>query len=251
MSTTIDQNTLLDELTKVKAPAWVVDVWKIYPKGSAKAKALIPHDRQAFISGNVYDRIAGITTFIKGCGTDAALATVKIDATAFLTTLQDAVSAHDAAVGALKSISKDQEKLRIKTTDAMLGVEGGLTKKFFDDPEKVDTFFAISAMRRRYGKPSTDEGYPIFLQPNEIKLLDIKFKGTEVWEVSNVADHDACIFFSDVSTVTVIPPVKFVIPAGESLQIDLNTLRAEFRFAYAANLSDESDGELNIVQVVK
>jgi hypothetical protein len=249
MGSTIELNALIDSLTHTKAPDWMVKVLYIYPEGSPRATALLPHKRKAFISGTVLNRITGIKTFIDGLGDDAALATVKTDAEAFLIQIESAYAKHAKAKKILATLSKDQEILRVKATTAMLANQGSLMKKFSSTPEKIDLYFDVQAMRRGANKNIQDEGYEVSLLPSEIKLLNLRFLGTETWEIANNGDSGACIFFSNTSAVTTIPKINYTINAGESLQIDLSKIESDQRFAFAANLSSENEGELNIVLV--
>ncbi len=247
MSTTDEMEILDETLIKTKAPEWVGKIWGIYPQGTPKATALLPHGRKPLITGSAIDKIAGMNTLIEGIGIDASLSAVKIDITAFLTTYTGTSQQHQAAMKDLKDRSKDQGKLRLKTTAAMQRCEGSLTVKFWEDTEKVDMFFDISSMRKRHSKTGKN-GPQIFpLLPAELKLINIDYTFKDIWEVTNNGDKDACVFFGKTSTIVEIPDNKIVIPAGESVQIDLSTLASDMRFAYAANLSAEDDGELEFV----
>jgi hypothetical protein len=251
MSTTAEMELLDIELTDTKAPEWVVKIWSIYAQGTPKATALLPHARKPIITGSAIEKISGMNTLIKGIGTDLSLKLVKDDITAFVTNYTTKSQQHAAAMKTHKDLSKDQEALRLITTAAMLHCEGGLTEKYWQTPEKVDLYFDISAMRRRQSSTTKDDAYPVELLPSEIKLIGLDYTFKDIWEVANDGEKDACIFFGKTSTITVIPAIKFVIPAGGSLQIDLSTLDAEMRFAYAANLSAEDEGTMTIVLLTK
>lgn len=247
MSTT-DQMEILDNtLIKTKAPEWIGKIWGVYAQGTPKATALLPHGRKAFTTGSAINRIAGMNTLITGIGTDASLAAVKTDITNFVTTYTGTSQQHQAAMKDLKDRSKNQEKLRLKTTSAMLRCEGSLTVKFWEDAEKVDLFYDISSMRQRHSKTNQNAPLSVPLLPREVKLINIDYTFKDIWEVYNNGDKDACVFFGRSSSIFDIPDNKIVIPAGESVQIDLSTLAYDMRFAYAANLSAEDDGELVFV----
>ncbi|MEI6854342.1 MAG: hypothetical protein WCL06_15955 [Bacteroidota bacterium] len=249
VAATVEMRHLLEILIQTKAPDWVVKVWNVYPEGSVKAKLLVPHARKPFITGSVLDKITGISTFIEKLTGEAALAAVKTDAETFLTDLTAMNVKHNKAKKALSDCSKKQNLLRISGTNALLGIEGALIAKYCETPELVDNYFAVTAMRRHDKKKLKSDGYTVFLLPDEIKLLELHFIGKEIWEVTNNGDFEACIFFGNTSTITTIPATKMVILQGESLQIDLSTLSDDMRFAYAANMSDETEGELNILQI--
>ena len=248
MGTTVNQNKFIDQLTQTKAPLWVNTVLVAYPEGTDRARALIPHKREAFITGSVQQRITGIKTFIQVIGDDVTLAAIKDDAQHFLEQLNNSHVAHDGAKEALTECSKLQETLRLAVCAAMLGVEGRLITKYYQTPQMVDMFFDVSAMRR-HPKTVQAEGILVTLAPAEIKLLDIRFIGKEIYDFANKGAKDVCVFFADSSNVTTIPTNKFVIHTGTKLQIDLNTLKAEDRYAYAANMSTEDNGELNFIEV--
>jgi hypothetical protein len=247
MSTTDQMEILDDILIKTKAPEWAGKIWGVYFQGTPKATALLPHGRKALITGSALDKIAGMNTLIAGIGTDSSLAAVKTDLETFVATYTSTSQQHQAAMKDYKELSKDQEQLRLTTTAAMLRCEGSLTEKYWETSEKVDLFFDISAMRRRQGESQPGAPLLIELLPSEIKLIDIDYTFKDIWEVTNNSDKDACVFFGKTSTITTIPDIKFVIPAGGSLQIDLSTLADDMRFAYAANLSNEDEGELEFV----
>ncbi len=248
MGTTKNQNTLIYQLTHVKAPLWVNTVLVAYPEGTDRARALIPHKRQAFITGSAEDRITGIKTFIQVIGTDVTLTAIKTDAQTFLTQLMLSHQNHEGAREALTDCSKSQETLRKNTCEAMHAVEGSLTNKYYKTPEKVDMFFDVSAMRY-HPKTVEQEGISVTFAPSEIKLLDIRFIGNEIYDFTNKGTKDVCVFFANNNNVTSIPENKFVIHASTKLQIDLSTLKADDRFVYAANMSNEDNGELNFIEV--
>jgi hypothetical protein len=245
MSTTAEMEIWDENLIKTKAPEWAGKIWGVYPQGTPKATALLPHGRHALITGTPIDKASGINTLIDGIGADAALATVKSDLQLFVSDYTEAYQKQQAAIKALKEKSKDQEQLRLLTTGALLFCEGSLIAKFWQNSEKVDLFFDISSMRMRHEKAQPDEPILISLLPDEIKLIDLDYTFEDIWEVTNAKSKDACVFFGNTSTITEIPANKTVILAGQTVKVDLNTLTHEMRFAYAANLSAEDEGELS------
>jgi hypothetical protein len=234
-------------LTKVKAPLWVGKIWGVYPQGTSRATALIPHGRQALITGTATEKISGMETLLAQIGTDPDLAALKTDVQNFLDIFRAASEHHSKAIIDLKELSRDQEHLRIKTTASMLRCQGSLILKYWEMPEKIDLFFDVSAMRNRQGEVAPNVPYLVSLHPSEIKLINLDYTFKDIWEVSNDGEKDACMFFGKTSTIVEIPDDRIVIPAGDSVQIDLSILDPEQRFAYAANLSSEDDGELLFV----
>ncbi len=92
----------------------------------------------------------------------------------------------------------------------MLCCQGMLTAAFYQTPVKVDDYFDVSAMRQKNSKRNEqDIEYPVNLVPSELKLLDIRFVGNEIWLVTNTGEKDTVMFFGDTSTITVIPDDKF------------------------------------------
>jgi hypothetical protein len=247
MSTTIEMNAMSEMLTKVKAPLWVGKIWGVYPQGTSRATALIPHGRQALITGTATEKISGMETLLAQIGTDPDLAALKTDVQNFLDIFRAASEHHSKAIIDLKELSRDQEHLRIKTTASMLHCQGSLILKYWEMPEKIDLFFDVSAMRNRQGEVAPNVPYLVSLHPSEIKLINLDYTFKDIWEVSNDGEKDACMFFGKTSTIVEIPDDRIVIPAGDSVQIDLSILDPEQRFAYAANLSSEDDGELLFV----
>ncbi|MEI8201761.1 MAG: hypothetical protein WCH34_02040 [Bacteroidota bacterium] len=249
MQATAEMDDSLALLIEEKAPEWVYGVLSKYGEKTPRVRGLIPHKRKAFISGSTQDKITGIDTFIEGLGSDPLLAGVKASAVAFLPAFKAAYTKQDKAKEDLANFSNDQHELRITLCQALHADEGDLTKHFFKQTSKVDLFFDISSMRKTKKATEDDKGIPINLLPDEIKLLDLRFTGKEIWSVENKAAKDACIFFGDTSTIVEIPEVKYVIAAGATLQIDLNTLSNDMRFAYAGNLSAEDNGQLVVTEV--
>ena len=249
MEATAEINVLLDQLIGVKAPEWVFGVLAKYSEKSTRVRGLIPHKRKALITGTTLEKITAIDTFITGIGDDALLVDIKASAVAFVPLLRAALIKQDKAKEDLATFSSDQEILRVITCQAMLAEEGALIDHYFTDAKKVDLFFDISAMRKSQTKKEEDLGYNIELLPEEIKLLDLRFTGKEIWSVENKSTKDACLFFGITSNITTIPQIKFTISAGTTIQIDLSTLANTMRFAYAANLSSESNGALVVKEV--
>ena len=250
MGSTTALNNCIDALTHVKAPKWVINVYNIYPEGSEKAKVIFPHKRKALITGTVLERITAIKTFIKLIENDVNLSTTCTDAKDFLLLFEPIFQNHEKAKGKLTELSKNQEILRISTTTAMLTNEGSLITIYSATPNMVDLFFDVSAMRQRQSKKKNKSGSVIQLMPSELKLIDIRFIGNEIWKVTNKGEKDACLFFAASNDILTIPPEQFVIHPGDSMQIDLSTISADQRFAYVANLSNEDSGMLNILQIV-
>jgi hypothetical protein len=246
MSTTDEMEILDNTLIKTKAPEWVGKIWGVYAQGTPKATALLPHGRQAIITGSYQDKISGMNTLIQGIGTDSDLLAVKTDLQSFVGTYTTTFQQHEAAMKDYKDLAKDQELLRLQVTAAMLRCEGSLTEKYWESPEKVDLYFDISAMRRRQSESKPEDPLLIELLPSEIKLIDVDYNFEEILQFTNTGIKDACVFFGNTSTITEIPDNKTVISTGQTVKIDLSTLPHDMRFAYAANLSAEDAGELSM-----
>ncbi len=246
MGATRSMKLLNKQLMTEKAPAWIVKIWSFYPEGSEKAVALIPHGRQDLITGPNLNHKVGMETLIAAIGSDTNLAALKTEMQTFVDSYVDAMLNQSKAQKLLKDLSKAQELLRVDTAEAMLCVEGSLIKKYYKTSNLVDDFFDVSAMRRRHGKKITDDGYQVFLLPDEIKLLETRFTGTEKWIAENLGTEPACLFFSKTMDASEIPQVKYEIPVGGSVPIDLSQVPSNERFVYAANLSSENDAQIKI-----
>ena len=246
MGATRTIKNLNKELIGEKAPTWVGKIWGIYREGSVNAIKLIPHGRSDMIKGPYFSRLTGMNTLITAIGTDSLLADLKLDLQTFAARYDAGIKAQLKAQKLLADLSKEQEVLRLSTTSAMLGVEGKLTDKYFMTPERVDDFFDIAAMRRRNARSITEDGFQIMLLPVEIKLLQIRYDGTEIWKAENPGMCDICLFFSNNSDESEIPEVKYIVSAGQSITIDLKQIPSDQRFVYAANLSTEKDGTVII-----
>jgi hypothetical protein len=247
---TAELKTNFASLIKEKVPAWENKIYSFYPDGSDPAKAILPNKRGPFNKGRQFDRITAIKTLATNIGNDTNLATLKTQILAFHTQILASYEKKIAAKKKVGDASKNLEPLRIDIAQAMFANEGALMKKFYLHPEKVDQYFDVAAMRH-HTKPTTEEGgYDIPLQPAEIKLLDVRFDGTETWECSNEGDHDVCVFFSDTDKATAIPATDiYKILTGDTLLIELKNVPSVKRYAYAANLSLEDEGEMNITEV--
>jgi hypothetical protein len=246
MSTTDEMEALDFELINTKAPLWVGKIWGVYPQGTPKATALLPHQRKPLITGSYQDKISGMNTLITGIGTDADLAAVKTDLETFVANYTETFQKHQAALEAYGTRAKDQEQLRLKATGAMLFCEGSLIAKYWKDPLKVDLFFDVEEMRNHKGKPKPKAPIEVLLDKSEIKLIDIDYTFKNIWEVTNDGTEDGCVFFGNTPTIIAIPEYKYTIVAGETLKIDLSVLPHDQRFAYAGNLSAAVAGKLTI-----
>jgi hypothetical protein len=240
-----------EELVKTKVPEWVGKIWGVYPQGTPKALALLPHDRKALISGTAQDKISGINTLVTGIGTDSQLQTLKTEMEAYSVSYAAMLSDQMKAQKRLSDASEDIEKLRLRTTAAMLCVEGRLVTKYYETPEMIDHFFDVSEMRLRRGKPKANEPIVVSLGHSEIKLINIDYNFRNFWEVTNNGTKDACVFFGNSSSITEIPPYKYLIAPDKTLKIDLSTLNLDMRFAYAGNPDATVDAVISILQVKK
>jgi hypothetical protein len=247
---TIELREMFATLTNINMPKWEITIYGFYPEGSARATALLPHKRTPFISGAQYDRITALSTLVTTIGSDANLAAMKADIIAFHADILKCYTENQGSKKTVSDLSDDLEPIRIATAQAMFANEGMLMKKFYKTPEKVDNYFDVQSMRQAAKIPGDDGGLNVPLLPAQILLLDIQFKGTEVWQVENLGDKDACVFFSDRDDVTEIPDAwKYVITNELPIEIDLSSIPKDKRFVYAANLSSEDDGELNITEI--
>ncbi len=243
-------NLLFETLTNEKILDIENQIYAVYRENSPKAKALLPHKRTPFISGPQYDRITALNTLAVSIGTDADLADVKDFIIATKTELLNCYNLHVAAMKKINDTAKDLEPLRIATANALFADEGALMTHFKDNPEKIDLYFDVHSMRAANKKPNDDGGTSIALEPSQIKLLDIRFKGKETWSVSNMTEFAACLFFSDSDAVTTVPEVgTYSLDIDEPVIIDLRTIPSTYRFAYAANLDADNNGEINIEEI--
>lgn len=240
----------LKTLSGKKSKKWNHDILGIYDEDSADYKALLPHKRREFRRGSQLERINYIQTVAERMVGVTALAAIQADMLAYYAVIKPHFDDHTQKLEALRIASKSMEPLRIALAQAMFANEGRLMTKFKTEPKKVDLYFDVKAMRKYVKKVIPDEGLDIPLQPGELLLLNVRFEGTEKWLVENLGDHDACIFFSDKDDVTIAPADAINIPAGESKEIDLNTIDPKKRFAYAVNLSQEDEGELSITELI-
>jgi len=249
---TAEMNVFFDTLTFEKMPRWENKIYGVYPENSSRAKELLPKKRHPFISGPQNERLNALEILISLIGDDANLAALKTDITSFYDTILECWRENQGIKLNVALLSQDLEPLRIATAQAMLANEGALLKKFYTLPVLVDSYFDVHRMRRRVKKKADDNGYNVSLEPAEIKSLPLRFKGTETWSVTNEADHDACLFFCDQADMNAVPIFeKHLLKPGESQEIDLSTLTTLQRFAYAANLSPDNEGEISIAQILK
>ena len=241
---------LFHDLTTTQMPKWEVEIYSNYPEHSPKAQALLPNKRTPYISGAFFDRITALSTLITNIGSDALLAVLKVEITAFRDTILACFNQSQGMRKNIGELSKDLEPIRIEISQALLADEGLLINKFFTNPEKVDGYFDVHAMRKAAKKPADEGGLSIDLMPAEIKLLNITFTNTQQWAVSNLGTFNACIFFSDKNNITEVPDAgKYIIIPGETLTIDLGTIPPTFNYVYVANLSFDVEGEVNIEEI--
>jgi hypothetical protein len=238
------------QLTDTFVPHIEVTIYGIHAENTPEAKALLPNKRSPFITGAQYDRITALSTLITSIGSEVALQSLKAEIIAFHGNILTCFNECQAIRKKVSDLSDDLEPIRIETAQALFANEGSLMKKFNTNPEKIDNYFDVHSMRQASRKPSDDGGLSVPLLPSQIELLNIQFKGTEVWQVENLAGKDACLFFSDRDDITEIPDEwKYIITPDLAVEIDLNTIPKDKRFVYAANLSEEDEGELNITEI--
>lgn len=243
-------NLLFETLTTEKILDIENQIYAVYRENSPKAIALMPHKRTPFISGPQLNRITALNTLAVSIGTDVSLADTKDFIIATKTELLDCYNLHVAAMKKINDTAKDLEPLRIATANALFSDEGALMTHFKDTPEKIDLYFDVHSMRAANQRPNDDGGISIPLEMSQVKLLDIRFKGKEKWSVSNMTEYGACLFFSDSDSVTTVPEVgTYILDMDEPVIIDLRTIPSTYRFAYAANLDAENNGEINIEEI--
>ncbi|MEI6124556.1 MAG: hypothetical protein WCQ95_13105 [Bacteroidota bacterium] len=248
---TIEFNALLQQLAHIKIPRWEIKIYDVYPEGTPRAQVLLPNKRSPFNSGTQYDRIIALDTLAGKIGTDASLALVKTEVLAFFIDILQSYQQHQQMMQAVTTKSKQLELLRISTAQALLANEGSLMKKFSETPERIDTYFDVHSMRKAATKPSDTGGMDVDLIPGEFRLLPLRFKGTEIWSVTNNGEFDAGLVFSDKDDLTEMPETgKFIVGPSETSEIDLSTLRSVDRYVYAVNLSLETEGQLNIIEII-
>jgi hypothetical protein len=243
---------LFDQYAHKKLLDWEVAIYNAHAEYTPEAKAILPNKRNPYLKGTQFARIQALLTLAENIGGDAALAATKADIIAFHDKILKVYEEHQAAMNKIKILSKDLEPLRVEVCEALYANEGSLMKKFKSTPAKVDLYFDVKSMRQSAKKPSDEGGMSVPLLPGQIELLNLQYKGTEVWQVENLAEKDVCLFFSDKDDLTQIPADwKYIVTAELPIEIDLNTIPKDKRFVYAANLSTEDEGELNITEIKK
>lgn len=241
---------LLNEFTNVGMPKIEIDIFSVYPAKSPKGIALLPHKKTPYISGEEYSRITALTALIASIGADTDLADVKILVTLWRDNLLNSFNLNKNSKNTLDQLSKTVWATRPVVCKALNSNVGSLLTHFFETPEKIDGFFDIRLMRHAKSKISDDEGLFVTLEPMDIDLLKLKFKGTEIWKVTDNSDTDGILFFSDSANITTIPDeYKYILKPAVPQTIDLSLLPDTYRFAYLANQSNDNIIEINIKEV--
>ena len=111
---------------------WVTDILKLYHKGSARYKAIFPQKLQPFNLGGIDSKIKAYLTLSKNIGTDAALASIKVEITTAHTNLLTARNSQSDAKVVTSNTSNTLELARTNAMEMQYRNLGNIMDTFFD-----------------------------------------------------------------------------------------------------------------------
>jgi hypothetical protein len=139
--------TQLLHLLSTKIQQWDIKIQNIYPQSSVQYKKLLPNRRVPFQKGNQTERISAVKALSEAIGTDAELVTVKNDVDNFYEQLDEALTIQKGSKSTTKSSSAAVENARVAMCTAMYANFGALLQKNAANPESIEKYFDLQAIR--------------------------------------------------------------------------------------------------------
>lgn len=138
----------LDLLSSSYIKDWDILIQGFYRNNTVKYKALLPHKRSPFQSGTVENRVLALTNLVIAIGTDVNLAALKITVSAFIATLELAISKQSGQVGDIDTAIVDLDAAAFAAAEGLFLVYGGLITKYYKTPTTIDTFYKVDMLHR-------------------------------------------------------------------------------------------------------
>ncbi len=247
ISSTKSVVNVIDELTSTKIRLWDISIQMLYPLGSLRYLALLPHRRNHFQTGSVASRVSAIANLIVAIGSDAALATLKLDVLAFQTLFNAAISGHVGQIGDIDEAINNLATATLGAAEGMFWAHGGLEQKFSKTPSSMDVYFPIDLMTTitqvdfTFALTNTN---PHKVFKRKIDVLSQKIHG------SNLGDGKVKLYFTNGLTNAIGIGDLFVIMDSNSIQeldITLMGYTDTKRHLYCLNLGTTTQNvELSI-----
>ena len=247
ISSTKSVANVVDELTSTKIRFWDNSIQMLYPLGSLRYLALLPHRRNPFQIGSVASRVSAIANLIVAIGTDAALATLKLDVIAFQTLFNTAISGQRGQIGNIDEAINNLATATLGAAEGMFWVHGGMEQKFSKKPASMDIYFPIDLMTTM---TQTDFTF-VLTNTNPHKAFKRKFDVlTQKIHGTNLGEGKVKLYFTNGMSSAIGIGDLFVIMEANSIQ-DLDIAKMgytdEKRHLYCLNLGDSTQNvELTI-----
>jgi hypothetical protein len=215
ISSTRSVTNVIDELTATKIRFWDNSIQMVYPLGSLRHLALFPHRRAVFQSGTVSSRLTAINNLVGEIGSDAALATIKLDIISFQTLLSNAMSGKDEHIIGIDEAISALSAATVGAAEGMYWVHGGMEQKFYKTPSSMDIYFPIDLMTTM---TQTDFTF-VLTNTNSHKVFKRKFDVlTQKIHGSNLGDGKVKLYFTNGMTSALGIGDLFVIMDSNSIQ---------------------------------
>ena len=247
ISSTKSVANVTDELASTKIRFWDNSIQMVYPLGSLRYVALLPHRRGIFQSGTINSRLTAINNLVDEIGSDAALATLKLDVIAYQTLLSTSMSGRK---GHIISIDEAINALTLATLGAAEGmywVHGGMEQKFYKTPTSMDIYFPIDLMTTM---TQTDFTFTL-TNTDPHKAFKRKFDVlTQKIHGSNLGEGKVKFYFTNGMTSTIGIGDLFVIMDSNTIE-DLDIVKMGYtdtkRHLFCVNLGTTAQSiELSI-----
>lgn len=139
---------LFTQLRKVELPAWEVQIYTKFAKGSAQATALLPRYRAPLNSGTYASRIQEIKTLGDKCANIIDLQILSSAILAFHTQIESARQLQQSTgEGRVANLRALREAARVRICQVMYGNLGALMQIYRDNPRLVAMYFDIALLR--------------------------------------------------------------------------------------------------------
>ncbi len=139
-------NELLEQGT-ANMEDWLLDIKRIHKKGTPGYVALFPRGMEPFNQGRKDLRIAAYKTLAMAMAGQPLLAPVKSSIEAYHLQLEEAEGLQEGAISNSGQQRNDLEPLRVEMCDYLYRSLGGLMKRFFKNPKRIEDYFLLSEIR--------------------------------------------------------------------------------------------------------
>ena len=146
LSNTLGVKELLSELSSTKIRLWDMQIQAVYDQTSIRYKALLPHRRAPFQEGKASLKVAAIANLLVAIGSDASLATTKLEVLAFQSDLNTAIATSSSQNTSIGTATTSLQAAVVAGAIGMMCVYGGLIKKYYKTLLVVNDFFPVDLL---------------------------------------------------------------------------------------------------------